>query len=122
MIEFFIPLRTYSELNLAGHEYWRKTDRRRKGQAAIAYPFALQKIGNREKTGTNYAIKLTRIAPRKCDEGNLAACFKGFQDGIAAAIGIDDGSARITWTYAQRPARGWEERYGVQVRFEESDK
>jgi hypothetical protein len=43
---------------------------------------------------------MTRIAPRGLDDDNLAASFKGVQDGIAWALGIDD--RKIKWTYEQR--------------------
>lgn len=54
------------------------------------------------------AVRLTRIAPSKLDDDNLSSGFKSTRDGVADALGIDDGSARVRWTYAQ-------ERGGVKV-------
>lgn len=48
------------------------------------------------------AVRLTRVATRKLDDDNLAYAFKAWRDGIADCLGIDDGSARLTWEYHQR--------------------
>ena len=44
---------------------------------------------------------LTRIAPRKLDDDNLAAALKAIRDQVADVLGLDDGSPRWTWAYAQ---------------------
>ena len=50
-------------------------------------------------------IQITRIAARALDDDNLAYACKAIRDGVALAIGIDDGDPRIAWEYAQeRPA------------------
>jgi hypothetical protein len=48
-----------------------------------------------------YRVLMTRIAPRMLDSDNLASGFKAARDGIADAMGIDDGSPRIDWQVAQ---------------------
>jgi hypothetical protein len=47
------------------------------------------------------ACTLTRIAPRELDDDNLQGAFKGIRDQVAEECGIDDGSKRWDWRYAQ---------------------
>lgn len=55
-------------------------------------------------------VTLTRVGPRTLDTDNLAGALKGVRDGVADALGIDDGDPRITWCYDQRKGT-----YGVQI-------
>ena len=47
----------------------------------------------------------TAIAPRKFDDGAVEGSCKAVQDGIADALGIDDGDDRLEWRYDQRKGR-----------------
>jgi len=50
-------------------------------------------------------ITLTRIAPGTLDsEDNLHAGFKPVRDGLAGALGLDDGDDRFRWLYGQEKA------------------
>lgn len=44
---------------------------------------------------------LTRVAPRRLDDDNLAHAFKAIRDEVALSAGIDDGSPRWVWRYGQ---------------------
>ena len=112
--QFVIPVRTKSELNM--HEHWRARQKRAKDQRTGARLCALAVIGN-EVTTLPKIITLTRIAPGKLDSDNLAGSCKHVRDGIADAIGMDDGDERLTWLYAQR--RGAKGEYSVDVVIEE---
>jgi hypothetical protein len=103
-------MRTQSESNM--REHWRSRARRtatHREAARLCVQSVLnvlppwnelrQAIQNRRK---HIMLRLTRIAPRTLDPGNLEVSFKACQDGIADALGIDDGSRRLTWCYAQR--------------------
>ncbi len=49
-------------------------------------------------------IRLTRIrkrGARPLDDDNLRSSLKAVRDGVADALGIDDGDSRLTWWYAQ---------------------
>lgn len=47
-------------------------------------------------------VLLTRVAPSKgLDGDNLQGSLKAIRDAVAAWIGIDDGSERVHYTYAQ---------------------
>lgn len=41
----------------------------------------------------------------KLDSDNLPGAFKHVRDGMADALGIDDGDARLAWSYAQVKAK-----------------
>jgi crossover junction endodeoxyribonuclease RusA len=51
--------------------------------------------------GFDVCVRFTRHGKRTLDDDNLPTAFKHIRDGVADAIGIDDGSARYTWEYAQ---------------------
>lgn len=111
MISVTFPVRTESEANL--REHWAKKNRRAQsqrqaarlivGQYRIGMPFILK----------NVEVILTRIGQKPLDPDNLANSFKHIQDGIADALGIDDGDAQITWRYAQE--KGKPKEYAVRV-------
>ncbi len=58
------------------------------------------------------AITLTRIGPRTLDSDNLEAACKHVRDGVADALGMDDGDPRLTWRYEQRKGK-----WGVEIRI-----
>lgn len=110
MTHVLLPIRTWSEANLRQH--WAKRARRARSQRQTA------KLLLRSATRPDgpVAITLTRIAPRALDSDNLAAALKAVRDGVADALGVDDGSAQIDWRYAQR--RGEPGEYAVAVEIE----
>lgn len=62
-------------------------------------------------------VKLTRISAGRLDTDNLASALKATRDGVALALGIDDGDVdRIRFVYAQR--KGKRREYGVEVLIE----
>lgn len=74
-------------------------------------------------SGGRIHVEFTRLSTATCDDDNLPSAFKAVRDGIAEALGIDDGSDRYAWSYGQRRIkRGevpgfevvlWAERAGV---------
>ena len=57
-------------------------------------------------------VRLTKINKRRFYKGdNLNSSLKAIRDGIADAIGINDGDDRLEWEYDQRT----EGRYAVEV-------
>ena len=61
-------------------------------------------------------MRLTRIGPRRLDSDNLAAALKHVRDGVADALGMDDGDPRLVWLYGQR--RGKPGEYAVLVEIQ----
>ena len=54
------------------------------------------------KPGGRIHVEFTRLSTATCDDDNLPSAFKAVRDGIAEALGIDDGSDRYAWSYGQR--------------------
>lgn len=111
-VRVVLPVRTWSESNLRLH--WS----RRASRAATQRGLARLLVGrtlrlHAVETAGALEITLVRIAPCRLDDDNLAAACKAVRDGIADALGLDDGDARLTWHYAQR--RGGVREYAVEV-------
>jgi crossover junction endodeoxyribonuclease RusA len=117
-VEFEIKVRTVSEAN--NREHWGAKARRAKQQRGLAALVIRQAINAgyivprtiamSEKT----EIKLTRVGKRKLDSDNLARSCKAVRDGIADAIGIDDGDERLEWIYAQEIGKEYAVRVSIQ--------
>jgi len=107
------PIRILSEANL--REHWAPKAKRAKIQRATVGMLVQQLQKLRHHPGT-FDVLLIRVAPRELDDDNLARGFKGCRDGVADAIGVDDGSKRFTWRYAQR--KGAPKKYSVIIQIE----
>ena len=101
-----LPLRIEARANR--REHWAARARRAKQHriAALAVP----------SHPLPCVVTLTRVAPRRLDDDNLAAGFKALRDGIADRLGVDDADPRVTWRYAQE--RGRRKEYAARVRIE----
>lgn len=106
-----LPIRTVSEAN--NRDGWARRYQRSKGQKQLAYATAFMALHG-EPREAFWVVRLTRCAPGNIDgHDNLRSALKATVDGIAMAIGLDDGDPRIAWCYAKRrTARG---HYGVEV-------
>ena len=102
-----IPIRTISEANV--REHWAKRAKRSKQQRGLAQLLVEGALGQRVIYGGT--VTLVRLGPRRLDPDNLAGSAKHVQDGVADALGIDDGDARIRWEYQQEKSKD----YGVRV-------
>ncbi len=114
LIDILVPVRIVSEANQRGH--WRKSAVRKKAHRSTAI-LLCRAAHNWQVPNPNkcYRVLMTRIAPRQLDDDNLASGFKACRDGIADAMGIDDGSPRIKWDYSQE--RGEPHVYAARVRI-----
>jgi hypothetical protein len=101
-----IACRTVSEAN--SHQHWRERQRRAKEQRRLAFTTVPACVRN---MAPPLRITLTRLAPRRLDSDNLAGSMKAVRDGVADAIGIDDGDQRLDWQYGQRKSS----EYGVEI-------
>lgn len=100
-----------SELNQ--REHWAQRHARAKSQQSVVRAHIQSKKHNCIPTTV---ITLTRIAPRTFDDGNLQACFKHVQDGIAQGLRIDDGSPLVLWVYEQE--KGKPKEYAFKYKIE----
>lgn len=112
MISVTIPIRTISEANRASHEHWRSRQKRAKSQRGAVLA-VLRSSFRSPPLDVPRAVRITRIASRKLDPGNLAASQKHVQDGVADWMGIDDGSPLVSWDYAQE--RGAPKEFAVRI-------
>ena len=100
---FTIPgLRLVNETN--AREHWAVRSNRAKEQRDTA---RLSVHGSTHiPAGRKYEIHICRVGPRKLDSDNLAASAKHVRDGIADALGVNDGDeSRAIWHYAQAPGK-----------------
>lgn len=94
--DIFGPIVVVSEANQRG--FWWSKDKRRKeqrGNSALLVCAYTPLAFRRRVTH----VTLTRYGQRLLDTDNLAGAFKAVRDGIADALGIDDGT--IPWQYDQ---------------------
>lgn len=93
-------------------QHWRKAAARKKLHRLTAR-LVLQQYARPMGDSERFTITLTRVAPRKLDDDNLASGFKAVRDGVADWLGIDDGSPRIRWEYDQE--KGTPGQYSARV-------
>lgn len=107
MILVTLPMRTVSAMNTREHHMARY--RRSKAQRTTVALALRPAVGNGfGKKHERLVITLTRIGIRQgLDGDNLQASFKAIRDSVAEVIGIDDGSDRVEWRYAQRRGPAW---------------
>ena len=113
-----LPLKVVNESNQRGH--WSARARRTKaarGTVAMVVRMQVPQLGP-----PPYVVTLTRIAPRNLDSDGVVSALKATRDGVADALGIDDGDERIEWRYGQRRGKPGDvtivRGYGVEVRIE----
>jgi hypothetical protein len=108
-------LRTVNEKNQRGH--WGKKAKR----TAVQRLAAKQAILTKCFVNKNFpqTITLIRIAPRRLDNGdNIAMALSAVRDGVAEALGINDGDESVfAWRYDQRSGSR-PRQYGVEIVFE----
>ena len=94
-----IPVRTWSEPNVRAH--WAQRARRAREQRRVARAYARAALAGQVRPCAPLTVTLTRLAARRLDSDNLAASLKAVRDGVADALGWDDGDDRLSWRYAQ---------------------
>jgi hypothetical protein len=108
------PMKLPSCANL--REHWAVRARRMRSHRNIG-DLLTRRTASSAVGAESYAVLLTRIGVRKLDSDNLASACKGIRDGVADALGIDDGSERIEWSYEQRTCKRGEERVTCQIKW-----
>jgi hypothetical protein len=93
-------------------------ERRTEHQAGCIHTrAAMAKAGLRPTDLVPAVVTLVRVSAGRLDEHDgLRSSMKWFVDGIAEALGVDDGGGAIQWLYhQQRGARG---RHAIGVRIQ----
>jgi len=106
-----LPIRTVNALNT--REHWSKRAKRAKQERAYVYVACGQHWVVNGWPELPCTVLLTRIAYRRMDDDGNVASFKAIRDAIAERLGVDDGSAQITFKYAQR--RGKPKEYAIEI-------
>lgn len=90
-----------SEANRRDH--WARKARRAKQQRTMASWLVrgFWFLDKSKKPTMPLVITLTRLGARTLDSDNLAGSFKAVRDGIADALGVNDGSKDLDWRYRQ---------------------
>ena len=102
MIDVRIPMRLISVANARLHKG--AIMRMKKGQRDPAMMHVAGAYSRKTAAFTMYpfTVVLTRYGKRELDDDNLASAFKYVRDGVAKALGVDDGDkSRVLWEYAQ---------------------
>lgn len=88
--------------------------------AHMAVAAALSRRGLRGEAFVPALVTITRVSFGRLDSDNLAFSAKALRDGVADALGIDDGDVeRVRFRYAQR--KGPKGQHAVQVLVEQRD-
>lgn len=114
-----LPLKLDSRANARGHTKYKTAEnakQRDETRKAVAMHLLACPVE------PPYYVTITRIAPRRLDSDNAQAAAKYVRDGIAKAVGVDDGSDLYRWDYPQRKPTRAEKAlsggHGVEIRIE----
>jgi len=70
----------------------------RKTQRRVGRALTLKATNSWDRqNAAGWVVLLTRVSPKKFDDDNLAASLKSVRDGIAEALGVDDGGDEVVW-------------------------
>lgn len=117
MISFDLPgMRLVSLLNDRSHWGQRAARAKKQRWAAMVATRAYMTT----RLPLPLVVTITRCGPGTLDTDNLAASAKHARDGIADALGIDDGDPRIDWQVRQERARSWGVRVTIAQKGEEA--
>lgn len=96
-----LPLKVVNESNQRGH--WAAKARRTKdARNTVGVVLRAHLAAAGRGLRAPYVVTLTRIAPRNLDTDGVVSALKATRDGVADALGIDDGDERVEWRYGQR--------------------
>lgn len=115
-IEFFLNMKISGLNKSARFQHWGKQANVTKKQRTYSAVVSSNHIvASGIETCKKYKIKLTRYGKRILDDDNLSGGFKHVRDGIADALGVDDGSGDIKFEYFQEKSN----EYKVKIEIEE---
>ena len=77
---------------------------------------ALRQAGVQPSDLLPVVVTLTRVSVGRLDDDNLRGALKHVRDGVAKALGVDDGSRFIRFRYAQRKGKRGD--FGTEARIE----
>lgn len=116
MVEVELPLRLVSLANERVH--WAVKSKRARLQRQAAHLAVRHALVGRGALSPALVIRIERIGLRRLDDDNLAISAKHVRDGIADALGIDDGNPCLDWKYSQSTGKEYSVKITIQARDE----
>lgn len=123
MIEFVVRVHTRNIMNAsfgntrAAALAQARTDRLHRDTARAETLAALRRTGTHPADLVPCVVTLTRLSAGRLDRHDgLPSALKRVVDGIALALGIDDGGLFVSWRYEQQKVKPG--LHGVHVRIE----
>lgn len=113
LITLHLPIRIYSNANM--REHWAVKARRTKDQRAAGFVSLSDVLDFKPCQHDKIEITITRVGKRKLDDDNLAGGCKGLRDGLAEAMGLDDGGPWFTWIYKQEIGPQFGVHVGIEI-------
>lgn len=102
---FFLKLKVSGLNKSARYQHWGKLAGVAKTQRTMAaISTSNQIVSQKISSGEHYIVNLTRFGKKKLDDDNLIGSLKHVRDGIADALGVNDGSDKISFKYDQKQA------------------
>jgi len=122
-VAFVIPIRIQNRANMGRPNSMlagilaKKRDRSEHQSGCLHTRAALARAGRKPYEIVPAVVTLTRVSAGHLDaHDGLPSCLKFVVDGIAEALGIDDGGPFVQWRYSQR--KGPPKTHAVQVMIE----
>ena len=115
IVSVTLPLRLVSVANV--REHGARRGRRFGDHKHVVYCSLYGRLRDAGLSGAPCRATITRLGPRRLDPDNKVAAMKGVIDGIAAAVGVDDGDPRWDWVWRQEASKT----YGVRIEIEALD-
>jgi hypothetical protein len=111
VITFIIP--GMRLVNLANdHTHWRNRQKRARIQRIVAC-YAACGYDVHQVTPP-VVVTITRMGKGTLDSDGAVISAKHVRDGIADALGVDDGDPRVTWVVKQERAKEWAVRVEIE--------
>ncbi len=92
-----LPLKVVNESNQRSRWGTARRTKQARGTVGMVVRMQVGQLGP-----PPYVVTLTRIAPRNLDSDGVVSALKATRDGVADALGINDGDERVEWRYGQR--------------------
>ena len=112
VIEVELPIATVNVAN--EHAHWRARQKRAKAQRTLV-AMGLKARLRLLEVSPPLVVLIQRVSPRRLDDDGCAAALKSVRDGVADALGVDDGSEAVVWLTDQAKGRPREQAVRIAI-------
>lgn len=118
-IQFEMPMRLKSIANASQQGNWRQRAKDKRQQRQNAFLYSIAAISNKRNLLPRDLIPakvtIVRVGKKMMDDDNLAISAKAVRDGVADALGVDDGDrTKVTWAYDQEIGKAYAVKVSIQ--------